>query len=157
MVAFPYSTQQCDGRRKEFLYRIFLCNPAHAQDKPVIVGNNPQLQKQGVKPSYCMVNGGYLGKEKGQLHRFFSLKEVKIQYSTPLHLEVADCLLTETRLKRSVNVTPEQAQDISLMTDAGSMTFDLEVENLFPTTSVTVQASFSETSMHSRCSGMPRV
>lgn len=27
-------------------------------------------------------------------------------------------------------MTPEQAQDLSLMTDAGSMTFDLEVEKL---------------------------
>ena len=33
-------------------------------------------------------------------------------------------------LQGSVNVTPEQAQDLSLMTDAGSMTFDLEVEKL---------------------------
>ena len=115
------------GEPKTFYVEFFLCNPAYAKDNPIIVWNNKELKEKGVRPSYCMVNVGHWGKDKGQLHRFFSIKDVEIQ-NNPLKIQVADCLLTETYIKGSVKVTEEQAQDQSLMTDSGEMIFDLTVD-----------------------------
>ena len=61
------------GERKAFYVEFFTCNPAHAQDEPVIVWNDKEKQDAGVLPSYLMVNAGFWGEEQGQLHRFFSL------------------------------------------------------------------------------------
>ena len=58
------------GARKSFYVEYFLCNPALAQAEPVLVWNDPAAQKAGRRPSYCMVNVGFWGREKGQLHRF---------------------------------------------------------------------------------------
>ena len=59
------------GAEKTFYIEYFLCNPALAQPEPVIVWNDPEGRKAGKRPSYCMVNVGFWGKEKGRLHRFF--------------------------------------------------------------------------------------
>ena len=54
--------------RKPFYVEFFTCNPAHAEDEPVIVWNDKQKQEAGILPSYLMVNVGYWGEDHGQLH-----------------------------------------------------------------------------------------
>ena len=84
-----------------------------------------------MRPSYCMVNAGFWGKEKGQLHRFFPWSQVSIPMNEPLHLTAGDCTCTETRLTGSIRVTREQvAAHPEWMSDAGEMEWDLRVHKL---------------------------
>lgn len=47
------------GEKKAFYVEFFTCNPALAEDQPVIVWNDPEKQKKGMRPSYLMVNAGF--------------------------------------------------------------------------------------------------
>lgn len=117
------------GERKSFYVEYFVCNPACAQDEPVIVWNRPDLRERGVRPSYLMVNVGHWGKTKGQIHRFFAWKDVEVDFGTPFRVQADDCLCTETRIAGSVRVTPEEAQaHPEWMSDAGEMSWDLKVD-----------------------------
>lgn len=119
------------GARKTFYIEYFLCNPALAQDKPVLVWNDPAAQKAGKRPSYCMVNVGFWGREKGQLHRFFPWSQVSIPMGKPLDLKAGDCTCTETRMTGHVKVTPEQAAaHPEWMSDAGEMEWDISIHKL---------------------------
>lgn len=116
------------GARKSFYIEYFLCNPALAQEQPVLVWNDPEGRKAGRRPSYCMVNVGFWGKEKGQLHRFFPWREVSIPMDAPLDLKAGDCTCTEHRMKGSVRVTPEEAAaHPEWMSDAGEMEWDIAI------------------------------
>lgn len=117
------------GAKKSFYIEYFLCNPARAQKEPVIVWNNPEGRKVGKRPSYCMINVGFWGKEKGQLHRFFPWSQVSIPMGKPLNLQAGDCSCSGTHMKGSVRVTPEAAAaHPEWMSDAGEMEWDLQIE-----------------------------
>lgn len=116
------------GAEKTFFVEYFLCNPKKAQAEPVIVWNNQELQKKKVKPSYLMVKVGHWGKTKGQYHRFIAWKDVEIA-KDQLYLKAFDNLLTETRIKGSVEVTKEDlVSHPEWMCDSGKMSWDLEVK-----------------------------
>jgi tocopherol cyclase len=117
------------GARKAFYIEYFLCNPAQAQQEPVLVWNDSVGQKAGRRPSYCMVNVGFWGKEKGQLHRFFPWSEVTIPMNAPLCLTAGDCVCTEKHMKGSVRVTAaDAAAHPEWMSDAGEMEWDLTID-----------------------------
>lgn len=119
------------GARKTFYIEYFLCNPALAQPEPVLVWNDPAARKAGKRPSYCMVNVGFWGKEKGQLHRFFPWSQVQIPMGRPLDLKAGDCTCTETHMTGHVKVTPEQAAaHPEWMSDAGEMEWDISIHKL---------------------------
>lgn len=116
------------GQQKSFYIEYFLCNPGLAQDEPVIVWNNPGAQRKGRRPSYCMINAGFWGKSKGQLHRFFPWKEVSIPYDQPLNLKAGDCSCTEDHMKGRILVTPsDAAAHPEWMCDAGEMEWDIRI------------------------------
>ena len=71
------------GEKKPFYIEFFTCNPAHAEKEPVIVWHDEAAQRSGKRPSYLMVNVGFWGKEHGQLHRFFSLRDVALHAFPP--------------------------------------------------------------------------
>ncbi len=117
------------GELKPFYVEFFTCNPALAEDKPVIVWNDPAKQKAGVKPSYLMVNVGFWGEDHGQLHRFFSLKDVDIHADAPYSVEADDCMCSETHSEGSVVVTSEEAAaHPEWMSDAGSMSWNFDIK-----------------------------
>lgn len=119
------------GQPKSFYIEYFLCNPALAQEEPVLVWNDPEGRRAGKRPSYCMVNVGFWGKKKGQLHRFFPWSQVSIPMNAPLDLQVGDCSCTETRIRGSVRVTEaEAAAHPEWMSDAGELEWDLQVHKL---------------------------
>ena len=62
------------GEDKPFFIEFFICNPALAEDAPVL-GQLPANKAAGKRPSYLMVKAGTWGPEHFQLHRFFSLHE----------------------------------------------------------------------------------
>lgn len=119
------------GQPQSFYVEYFLCNPAHAQDHPVLVWNDSAGREAGKRPSYCMINVGFWGKNKGQLHRFFSWSDISITFNQPLNLTAADCVCTENRITGSVKVTQAEADaHPEWMSDAGEMSWDLSVDKL---------------------------
>ena len=76
-----------------------------------------------------MVNVGFWGKDHGQLHRFFSLKDVDIHADPPFSVKVADCYCDETRTYGSVDISAEDAKaHPEWMCDSGSMKWDLKID-----------------------------
>ena len=88
--------------------------------------NDPQGRKAGKRPSYCMVNVGFWGKEKGQLHRFFPWRQVSIPMNQPLNLRAANQVIDQ---KEQFIAIYEQVLSRSLDTTAfESELSDLEAE-----------------------------
>ncbi len=116
------------GEEKAFFIEFFVCNPALAEDEPVL-GQLPSNREQGKKPSYLMVKAGAWGEDHAQLHRFFAWKDVKLEAEAPYQIEAADCFASETYLAGSIDITPEEAlRHPEWMCDAGSMSWRLAVD-----------------------------
>ncbi len=117
------------GEKKAFYVEFFTCNPALAEDQPVIVWNDPEKQKQGIRPSYLMVNAGFWGEEHGQLHRFFSLKDVEVHADAPYSVKAADCFCSENHSEGSIEVSSEEVKaHPEWMSDAGSMSWNFDIK-----------------------------
>ena len=116
------------GEDKPFFIEFFICNPALAEDEPVL-GQLPANREAGKRPSYLMVKAGCWGEDHCQLHRFFSLKQTRIRGGAPYEVEAGDCFASETVLRGSVDVSPADAlAHPEWMCDAGSMSWNLEVD-----------------------------
>ncbi len=116
------------GEDKPFFIEFFVCNPALAEDLPVF-GQLPENRAAGKQPSYLMVKAGAWGEDHCQLHRFFAWKDVELHGAAPYRVEAADCLATETALRGSISVTPEEAAaHPEWMCDAGAMSWDLRID-----------------------------
>ena len=116
------------GADKPFFIEFFLCNPALAEDEPVL-GQLPANREAGKRPSYLMVKAGAWGEDACQLHRFFAWKDVKLQAEAPYRVEAADCLASETALRGSVQIAAEQAAaHPEWMCDAGELSWDLRLD-----------------------------
>ena len=120
---------EATGEKKPFYVEFFTCNPAHAEDEPVIVWNDEKKQKQGILPSYLMVNVGFWGDPKGQLHRFFPWKDVTVRSGHPYSISAADCSCSETHTEGKITITQEEAAaHPEWMCDAGEMSWKLDFE-----------------------------
>lgn len=117
------------GKPKTFYIEYFLCNPDLAENEAVMVWNDPEAQKAGKRPSYCMINAGFWGKEKGQLHRFFSWKDVRVSGKIPFHLAAGNCSCSEKHMRGSIQVSESDVRDHpEWMSDAGTMEWDIKIE-----------------------------
>lgn len=122
-------TNDKTGEKKTFFIEFFTCNPSWAQKEPVIVWNNDELKKLSVKPSYVMVNVGFWGKKKAQLHNFYSYKDVMIKKGSPFSITAGDCFLCETGTVGKVSVSSEEAKEHpEWMSDAGTMEWNLNID-----------------------------
>ncbi len=116
------------GEDKAFFIEFFTCDPALAEDEPVL-GQLPANRAAGKRPSYLMVKAGTWGKDHCQLHRFFAWKDVKLHGDAPYQIEAADCLACETALRGHITISPEEAEKHpEWMCDAGDMRWDLTVD-----------------------------
>ncbi len=116
------------GEEKAFFVEYFTMNPALAEDEPVL-GQDPENQEMGKKPSYVMVKCGAWGPDARQLHRYFPWKDVKITPNSPFSLEAEDCYCSEGRIAGSVNIDEEEVKSHpEWMCDAGSMKWNLSVD-----------------------------
>ncbi len=59
-----------------------------------------------------MVKAGTWGGDACQLHRFFSLKDVKIHGNAPYEIKAGDCLASENALRGSILISKEDASMI---------------------------------------------
>jgi len=123
-----FTAQDADtGEDKPFFIEFFICNPALAEDEPVL-GQLPENKAAGKRPSYLMVKAGTWGIEHFQLHRFFSLHDTRICDNAPYEIEAADCYASETALRGSVSISPEEAAaHPEWMCDAGALSWNLKV------------------------------
>ena len=113
---------------KPFFIEFFLCNPALAEEEPVL-GQLPANKEAHKRPSYLMVKAGCWGEDHCQLHRFFSLKNVRVKQGAPYEIEAEDCFASETALRGSIHITPEEAKaHPEWMCDSGEMQWNLTVE-----------------------------
>ena len=116
------------GEDKPFFIEFFICNPALAEDEPVL-GQLPKNKESGKRPSYLMVKAGCWGEDHCQLHRFFSLKNVRIHSAAPYEVEADDCYASETILKGNVSISAEDAEaHPEWMCNAGEMSWDLTID-----------------------------
>ena len=116
------------GEDKPFFIEFFICNPALAEDTPTF-GQLPENKAAGKRPSYLMVKAGCWGEGKCQLHRFFSLCDVRIHGSAPYEVEAADCYASETALRGSISISEKDAAEHpEWMCDAGEIEWDLTVD-----------------------------
>ena len=116
------------GEDKPFFVEYFICNPALAEDEPVL-GQLPANREAKKRPSYLMVKAGCWGEDHCQLHRFFSLKKTRIHGDAPYEVEAEDCFASETALRGSVKISyAEAAAHPEWMCDAGSMSWDLKLD-----------------------------
>ena len=122
------ATRDSDGAGVPFFIEFFLCNPALGGAEPV-PGQLPENRRLHRKPSYLMVKAGCWGENKCQLHRFFGWDDVTVKRGAPYSVTAADCLASETALRGSVSVSPEDcAAHPEWMCDSGSMTWDLTMD-----------------------------
>ena len=116
------------GEDKAFFVEYFFCNPALAEDAPVL-GQLPANRAANKRPSYLMVKAGCWGEDHCQLHRFFSLKQTRIHETAPYEVEAADCYASETVLRGSIDIPQAEAlAHPEWMCDAGRMSWDLELD-----------------------------
>ncbi len=117
------------GEVRVFFVEFFIINPKSGQEQP-IYGQHPYYKTNGIKPSYVMIKAGVLPGKKGepgkQLHAFYPISALK-STGCPLLMEVDDCFYSEDRISGCVDVSADDAAKRYLMTDAGSMMWDLEV------------------------------
>ena len=116
------------GEEKPFFFEFYVCNPALAEDIPVL-GQLPENRTNGKKPSYLMVKAGGWGEGKCQLHRFFAWKDVQMHADAPYEITAADCHASETALSGSISISREEAQaHPEWMCDAGQLSWNLTID-----------------------------
>ena len=114
-------------KEKAFFIEFFIINPALQEEYPVL-GQLDQNREARKRPSYLMVKAGCWGEDACQLHRFFSLKDVRINEGTPFEVEAEDCFVSETELRGSIQIKEEEnAMHPEWMCDAGALSWDLRV------------------------------
>ena len=116
------------GEDKPFFIEFFVCNPALAEEEPVL-GQLPANKEMRKKPSYLMVKAGTWGEDACQLHHFFAWKDVDLHAAAPYRIKASDCLASETRLEGSIHIMPAEAlAHPEWMCDSGDLSWDLTVD-----------------------------
>lgn len=119
------------GAAKAFFIEYYICNPALGGDKPIL-GQLPEHQLKGIKPSYAMIKVGTWGSDARQLHNFYGMNDFKVNGES-LNLTIGACTLTETEMKGSCKVTfSEAAEHPEMMSDAGEMSWELKIDKRIP-------------------------
>lgn len=88
------ATDSETGEAKAFFIEYFIINPALAQKEPIL-GQVPEHQASGIKPSYAMIKCGAWGQNAKQIHQFYSPLELSVQ-NKPLQVKIGHCELSET-------------------------------------------------------------
>lgn len=118
------------GEEKPFFFEFFLCNPALAKnsDGPIL-GQLPENQEKGIRPSYLMVKAGTWGNPKFQLHKFLPWKDVKVHMDSPYSVESGEFYCSDTESRGKICITEEEAkQHPEWMCEFGSMEWDLKID-----------------------------
>ncbi len=117
------------GEARTFFVEFLVMNPGLGGEQPIL-GQHPYYKKRGMKPSYVCVKAGVFsgadGQEGKQLHAFYPISSLNAT-PKPLVMQVEECFYSEDKLIGYVDVSPEEARHRSLMSDSGTMEWNLEV------------------------------
>lgn len=114
------------GEKKAFFIGYFLMNPSLSEHVPLL-GQAPESKELGQRPSYVMVKAGAFSQDGAELNDYFSFNEVQWGQGN-LKMTVGPNYLSETRLYGAISISEYEATEFpEMMTDAGSMSWDLSV------------------------------
>lgn len=118
------------GERQPFFIEYFVINPALGGAEPIL-GQLPENQVKGIKPSYALLKAGTWKPGKAvQIHNFYGIDQFSA-VSDPLKVRIGEHEVTNTHLKGSVKLTPEEAAaHPEYMSEAGEMSWDLKADKL---------------------------
>ena len=110
------------GEPKPFFFEFFVCNWDSRDDVP-------HFGQLGEKPSYLMVKAGTWGEDATQLHRFFGLRQARIDFGAPFSIEAEDCFCSETSMHGKIAISAEAAaSNPQWMCDGGEISWDLAID-----------------------------
>lgn len=126
-----------DLKRNSYMLRGSLAKRGYVRWWHSFTGVNPISQETRtffveyfMIPSYVMIKAGVFPNEYGedgrQLHAFYPLGALRVA-SSPLYVQIDDCVFSENHISGYVDVTKQEAANPYFMTDAGCMEWDLEV------------------------------
>lgn len=118
------------GEIRSFFIEYLIVNPAYSYDRPVLA-HAPFHRRLGLQPSYVCVKAGIYPDANGEggleLSRYYPIYALRSTPS-PLVLQVGECFCSEERLSGHLSVTEETARHKYNLTDAGEMTWDLDLQ-----------------------------
>ena len=113
---------------RTFFVEYSILNPALGTSQPIL-GQHPYYKRHGLKPSYLCIKAGVFpepGDSGLQLQAYYPLTSLQVAQD-PFYMQFEDCVYSENRISGSIDISDEVARHRSLMTDAGSFIWDLEV------------------------------
>ncbi len=128
---------QSTGQTRSFFIEYLIMNPGLGGDQPIF-GQHPYYKKRGIKPSYIMIHAGIFpqkasefssalpSSEERHLCNYYPVSEMLLAQN-PVHLQIGDCLYSEDRIYGYVEADRRESRQRFLMTDEGSMQWDLQV------------------------------
>jgi len=111
-----------------FFIEYYVVNPALG-GRCAVLGQRPDNKQQGMRPSYAMIKAG-TWRENGsiQINNFYGTRSFSAS-SSELNVRIGNNVATESGLRGSVFLSESDAiSHPEFMSDAGSMSWDLEVE-----------------------------
>jgi len=111
------------GKPERFFIEYYILNPKISPSKIVLGQENKEFK---LKPSYSKVIAGKWGESKSQIHNYFPSNNFNSAKSG-LDIKIGDNICSEDYLKGSVFQSKENSAKPELMTDAGEMSWDLQI------------------------------
>lgn len=74
----------------------------------------------------------------------------------PFYMQIEDCVLSENRISGAIEISEDTARHRSLMTDAGSFVWDLEMHKAVACHTGYIANAFSRRFMHWKATGTVR-
>lgn len=118
------------GLLRPFFIEYFVINPALGGKEPIL-GQLPEHQRQGIRPSYAMLMAGSWGENGAvQIHNFYGIAEFSAVVDR-MEVQIGTHVATEIYLKGAVQLSEQEAAaHPEYMSDAGSMSWDLKADKV---------------------------
>lgn len=134
------------GETRTFFIEYLILNPGLGSAQPIL-GQHPYFKKRKIKSSYVRIKAGVFPDAGGspglQLHSYHGISTLKASSGAPLVLQAEDCFYSEDRISGYVDVSVQEARHRSLMTDAGCMEWDLEIQKAVACHTGSIASPFS--------------
>lgn len=143
---------------RTFFVEYSILNPALGAAQPIL-GQHPYYRRHGMKPSYLCMKAGVFPKDGDgglQLQSYYPMTALQVAQD-PFYMQIEDCVLSENRISGAIEISEDTARHRSLMTDAGSFVWNLEMHKAVALPyRIYCQCLFSRRSMHWKATGTVR-
>lgn len=114
------------GEQRSFFIEYFICNPLIGGNQ-AILGQLPENQAFGIRPSYGMIKAGTWGEGARQLNNFYPVSEF-LHSDSRLNIRIGECVLSEHYMEGFCAVTADQSLNHpEYMSDTGEMSWKLNI------------------------------